>query len=110
MKQYFIGFALSLLFTLFAYLSVVYHLLSGGALVATIFVFAMLQLFVQLFFFLHLGKEKKPYWNLVFFISTVGIILIVVVGSVWIMNHLNYNMMPGPKMDQTIIKVEGMGK
>jgi plastocyanin len=43
-------------------------------------------------FFLHLGREKKPRWNLLFLISTIGIILVVVVGSIWIMNHLHYNM------------------
>jgi cytochrome o ubiquinol oxidase operon protein cyoD len=68
--------------------------MSGSMLLTAIFTFAFLQLFVQLYFFLHLGQEEKPAWNLVFFIATVGVIFIVVAGSVWIMNHLNYNMTP----------------
>ena len=89
---YVTGFVLSIFLTLLAYFSVVNHLLSGTTLLIAIFVFAMLQLTVQLFFFLHMSKEEKPYWNFQFFISTVGIILIIVVGSIWIMDHLNSHM------------------
>ena len=72
-----------------------YHeTISHEVLIPLIIGIALVQLVVQLIFFLHLLNESKPRWNLIFFISTIGIILIVVVGSVWIMNHLNYNMMP----------------
>jgi hypothetical protein len=33
----------------------------------------------------------------------------VVVGSIWIMHHLNYNMMP-TQMDSFLIQDEGFGK
>jgi cytochrome o ubiquinol oxidase operon protein cyoD len=47
-----------------------------------------------LVFFLHLGQGKDTKWNLVIMLSTLTIVLIVVIGSIWIMNHLNYNMTP----------------
>lgn len=94
MKAYVVGFVLSLILTFAAYYLVTLQLLSGNTLLVSILVLAFVQLFVQLWFFLHLGREQKPRWNLIFFLSTAGIIFIVVAGSIWIMSHLNYNMMP----------------
>ena len=94
MKAYVVGFVLSLILTFAAYYLVTVQLLSGNTLLVSILVLAFVQLFVQLWFFLHLGREQKPRWNLIFFLSTAGIIFIVVAGSIWIMSHLNYNMMP----------------
>ena len=107
LMSYIIGFIFSILFTLAAYFMVVNHSLGGTALVASILVLAVLQMFVQLLFFLHMGKEPKPYWNSTVFISFVGIILIIVIGSLWIMYHLNYNMM-SQQMETKILNDEHM--
>ena len=96
-KLYAAGFIFSMALTIMAYHLVVYHLLPAMILLVTILVLAFVQLAVQLIFFLHLNQEKRPRWNLVMFITTFGLILIVVVGSIWIMNHLNYNMMSSPQ-------------
>lgn len=102
-NAYLVGFLLSIVFTLVAYLLVVNHVLSGGILFSAIIILALVQLFVQLLFFLHMGQESKPRWNLVFLLSTISIILIIVIGSLWIMNHLNYNMMPPTDMKTYLI-------
>jgi cytochrome o ubiquinol oxidase operon protein cyoD len=68
--------------------------MSGTGLVAVIVGLAIIQLFVQLFFFLHLGEESKPRWNLMVLLFAAMVVIIVVFGSLWIMNNLNYNMMP----------------
>jgi len=94
LSLYIIGFCLSLILTLAAYITVTNHVFSNPLLLIAVISLAMVQLIVQLFFFLHLGEEKKPRWNLQFLISTVGIILLVVIASLWIMSHLNYNMTP----------------
>jgi cytochrome o ubiquinol oxidase subunit IV len=91
--SYVIGFLLSLVFTAIPYYLVVNKTISGNALLATILGVAVLQMIIQIVFFLHLGRGPKPLYNIAFFVSTVGIILVVVGGSIWIMNHLNYNMM-----------------
>ena len=101
MTSYVIGFILSLVFTAIPYYLVVNKIMTGNALVATILTFAVLQMAVQIFFFLHLGRGPKPLYNVVFFVSTVGIILVVVLGSIFIMDHLNYNMMMTPKATTT---------
>ncbi|MDB5175973.1 MAG: putative cytochrome ubiquinol oxidase chain cyoD [Candidatus Saccharibacteria bacterium] len=85
------GFILSLILTIGAYLAVTENLLSGNILVTAVIGLAILQLFVQMFFFLHLGRESKPRWNLVAFIFMVMVVFIVVIGSLWIMNNLDYH-------------------
>ena len=62
--------------------------------IATLLFLAVCQALIQSIFFLHILQEKKPRWNLIVFASTISIILVIVVFSIWIMNHLNYNMMP----------------
>lgn len=90
--SYIVGFILSIVLTFVAYILVVNHILEGVWLVGAIIVLAIIQLFVQLFFFLHLGKESKPRWNLLMFSFALLVVVIVVFGSLWIMNNLNYNM------------------
>jgi cytochrome o ubiquinol oxidase operon protein cyoD len=92
--SYFVGFVLSLTFTVMPYLIVVHELLSGAALLAALAGFAVAQLMVQLVFFLHLGRESKPRWNLMMFCFMVIIVTIIVAGTIWIMHNLDYNMTP----------------
>lgn len=90
--RYIIGFLLSLGLTLLAYAIVVLELLDSWAAVVLI-VLALAQMIVQLVYFLHLGEEVGPRLKLLSFVFMGVILLIIVVGSLWIMNHLNYNMM-----------------
>src|SRR5438045_4058541 len=92
MTPYVVGFVLSLVFTLIPYYMIVHKSFSARMLLIWIISFAFLQMAIQLIFFLHLGREKKPHFNLFFLVSTGGIILVVVVGSIWIMNHLMHGM------------------
>ncbi|MCW1908542.1 MAG: cytochrome C oxidase subunit IV family protein [Candidatus Saccharibacteria bacterium] len=90
--SYVIGFVLSLFFTLIPYSLVVNKTVTGNVLIATILGFAIIQMLVQIFFFLHLGRGPKPFYNIVFFVATVGLILVTVGGSIFIMNNLYSNM------------------
>lgn len=105
-QSYVIGFILSLIFTLIPYYLVVNQNISGRSLLVTIIGFAVVQMIIQITFFLHLGRGPKPDWNLFFFISTVGIILVIVGGSIFIMDQLYKNMSPS---DQTKKLVSGEG-
>ena len=99
-KSYMLGFALSVALTVISFAVSVLHIDSDHAFigleifVGIVLALSVLQLFVQLMFFLHLGHEKGSRWNLVFLTSTISIFIMVVVGSMWIMNHLNYHMNP----------------
>ncbi|HEV7453650.1 MAG TPA: cytochrome o ubiquinol oxidase subunit IV [Candidatus Saccharimonadales bacterium] len=98
--SYVTGFILSLVFTLIPYYLIVHKTFAKNELLAIILGFALLQMVVQLFFFLHLGREKKPHSNAIFLVSTVGIIFVVVGGSLWIMKNLHYNMAGMDVMDK----------
>jgi len=106
MKNYITGFLLSIALTLTAFLLVMQRLLVGSTLVLAILALAIIQLWVQLIFFLHLDIEKGPRWNLAIFLSTLGIVLLLVVGSLVIMQNLNYRM-SAQQMNQYILNQSG---
>ncbi len=103
-SSYVFGFLLSLIFTLLPYHLVVQHIIRGRTLLLTILGFAFVQLLVQVVFFLHLGRGPKQRWNLYFLIATVSIIMIVVGGSIVIINNLHYNL---AATDQTKRLIDG---
>lgn len=92
--SYVIGFILSLILTLAAYFIVEEHLLTGVAQVSTIVGLCVIQVLVQLLFFLHVGSEPKPRWNYHMLLFTLLIVFILVAGTLWIMYNLDYRMMP----------------
>jgi len=89
--SYIVGFVLSIATTLLAYFFVVNELFSKNVLIYVVMGIAVVQLVVQLVFFLHLGRGNR--WKVITFAFAVLVVLIVVVGSLWIMQNLDYNMM-----------------
>ncbi len=116
-KTYVTGFLLSLALTLVAYIPVSRHVSSHHATFSDTFLLiwvgalAIIQLFVQLIFFLHLGHESKPRWNLTVASFAALIVLILVLGSIWIMNNLDYHhphVIPPSQTNTYIIHDEGI--
>lgn len=107
MQSYTVGFVLSLILTLAAYFTVVNDILSGRTVVIVIAGLAVAQLLVQLVFFLHLHRESKPRLNLLVFSFMLMVVGIVVIGSLWIMENLNYNMLPH-EADEYLLEEEGI--
>ncbi len=72
--------------------------------------FALLQLAIQLWTFLHLGEEKKPRWQTQSFLFAFAMAVVIVVGSIWIMMNLNYNMGMSPvQMEEYMMKQNKKG-
>lgn len=94
-KAYAIGFISSLILTTLSFGLVMTKTSTPLLLVAL----ALLQAVFQLIFFLHLGQEAKPRSETLIFIFMVVILLIVALGSLWIMYDLNERMMPGMTMN-----------
>lgn len=90
---YALGFILSLLLTLTAFFIVRRHFLTGWVMDYAVVSLGTIQVLVQLLFFLHLGNEPRPYWNLQLFLFMVLTVGILVGGSLWIMNELDYRTM-----------------
>lgn len=93
-KTYVLGLALSIVLTMGSYFFVSEGWLQGKTLIAMITTLGILQAFVQLVLFLHLGKEEKPRFNLAVFLFMALVLVIIVLGSLWIMENLNYRVMP----------------
>lgn len=99
LAMYALGYFLSLCLTVIAYVMVTHNTVSEGVLMAWVGVFTAVQCLVQLFFFLHLGRESKPRWKLLVFSFMLLVVGIIVIGSLWIMHNLDYHMTP-QQMDQ----------
>ena len=94
LKSYVIGFLASFLLTAVSFFLVSIRLLPPQSLIYTIIGLAITQGIVQLLFFLHIGQEAKPRWETLALCFAVLILLIIVIGSLWIMHDLNGRMMP----------------
>jgi len=57
--------------------------------------FAVVQILVHTVCFLHVNTQAQGGWTLIAYVFTAVIVLITIAGSLWIMYHLNSNMMPG---------------
>jgi cytochrome o ubiquinol oxidase operon protein cyoD len=93
LKSYIVGFILSIVLTIVPYYLVVQHVLPTEHTFILVVVLAVAQLFVQLYFFLHLSTKPSQRWNLMTFMFTCLVLFILVAGSLWIMWNMNYNMM-----------------
>jgi cytochrome o ubiquinol oxidase operon protein cyoD len=87
LRSYILGFILSLVLTFAAYFAVLEHI--GGVLVITIILLlALAQLFVQLFYFLHLRHQERGA-NIVLMFALL-VVAILVGGTLWIMSNLSH--------------------
>lgn len=95
MKSYLIGFALAALLTALPFWLVMTGTLgSREATIAAIFMMAGVQMVVHVICFLHVNRSSEGGWTLVALAFTSVLLLILIIGSLWIMYHLNTNMMP----------------
>lgn len=95
--KYTYGFILSGILTLVVYFAVMQNWLAGGTMALFAILMAVAQFIVQVKFFLHIGDESGPRWKTYGFAFTILCLLIIVVGSLWIMSNLNYNMHATPE-------------
>ena len=56
-------------------------------------------------YFLHMNTKSEGGWNMLALIFTLVIVAIAIAGSLWVMYHLNTNMMP--QMDHEMIRSFG---
>ena len=56
-------------------------------------VLAAVQIVVHLVFFLHMNTSSGQRWNIVAFAYTVLTVLIVIVGTLWVMHNVTMQMM-----------------
>ncbi len=94
LKTYLTGFILSIILTVVPFALVMSGGVSRETVVWTIVAFAVVQIVVHLVCFLHMNTSSEEGWNFYAIIFALIVIVILVGGSLWIMHHLNANMMP----------------
>ncbi len=87
------GFVFSILLTAVPFILVYGRLLSRNLILAGICAAGIIQILVQLHYFLGVGGSKKEQWNLITLIFTVLIMAIFIGGTLWVMFTLNSRMM-----------------
>lgn len=96
LKGYLTGFALSVVLTAVPFALVMTGVLgSKEATVLLISAFAFTQIVVHMIYFLHMSPKSQGGWTLMALLFTVVLVVIALAGSLWVMYHLNVNMMPG---------------
>lgn len=94
-KEYVVGLALSILLTVIPFGLVMADALSNPLTYGVITLCAIGQLLVQAVFFLHMNGSAEQIWNTISGAFIALIVFVVILGSIWIMNHLNHNMLLG---------------
>ncbi len=100
LRRYVVGLLLSALLTAAAFLSVGTHLIYGPGIVMAIVVFGLAQVGIHLVFFLHLTTSPDNANNALALAFGFLIVSLIVFGSIWIMSHLNHNMIPPRELMQ----------
>ena len=94
LKDYSIGFILSVILTAIPFWLVMTHQLPPGTTKLVLFGFAAVQVVVHMIYFLHMNSTSEGGWNFMALILTIILLFIVMTGSIWVMYHMNANMMP----------------
>lgn len=98
-RSYLTGFVLSAILTAIPFALVMTGVLPKAATVALVVGFAMVQIVVQMIYFLHMNPRSQGGWNMMALLFTLIILVIVVSGSLWVMHHLNTHVMSSHDME-----------
>ena len=97
LRGYVTGFLLSVVLTAIPFWLVMNDVLGNSTLTAiVIMLFAAVQIVVHMVYFLHMNGRSEGGWTMLALIFTIIIVAIALAGSLWVMHHLNTNMMPTP--------------
>ncbi len=94
-REYVIGFLLSVLLTAIPFALVMTNAFADTRITAAIAtICAIVQIVVHMIYFLHMNTKSENGWTLMALIFTAILVVIVLAGSLWVMYHMNVNMMP----------------
>ncbi|RZT10354.1 cytochrome o ubiquinol oxidase operon protein cyoD [Duganella sp. CF402] len=95
LKDYAIGFILSVILTAIPFWLVMTHQFEKSSTTAiVVLAFAAVQVIVHMVYFLHMNGKAEGGWSMLATVFTVVLLFIVLSGSIWVMYHMNKNMMP----------------
>jgi cytochrome o ubiquinol oxidase operon protein cyoD len=97
---YLLGLALATLLTLASFWVAKTHLIYNPGVPMALATLAVAQMGIHLVFFLHLTTAPDNTNNILALAFGLLIVGLVIFGSVWIMAHLNHNLMPMQQLMQ----------
>ncbi len=102
LKTYAIGFILSVILTAIPFWLVMGNVFSKSSTAGLVLLLiAAVQIVVHMVYFLHMNTKSQGGWSMLALIFTIMVVVISLSGSIWVMYHLNHNMMPGMMHDAT---------
>jgi cytochrome o ubiquinol oxidase subunit IV len=95
LRDYTIGFLLSVVLTAIPFWLVMGDVSWSKPTIAFVVMgFAAVQMVVHMVFFLHMTPKSEDGWTLTSLVFTLILVVITLAGSLWVMYHLDSNMMP----------------
>jgi cytochrome o ubiquinol oxidase operon protein cyoD len=97
--SYLKGFFLSVILTAIPFWAVMTGAFKDpSTAVVVVMLFAVVQIVVHMIYFLHMTTKSEGGWTMMALIFTIVLVVITLAGSIWVMFHLNSNMMPMANM------------
>lgn len=94
-KGYMTGFVLAVILTAIPFWLVMGKVIANPSTTALVILgFAVVQIVVHMVYFLHMDAKSEGGWNMLALIFTLVLVVITLAGSLWVMYHMNTNMMP----------------
>ena len=94
-KGYMTGFVLAVILTAIPFWLVMGKVLPNSNITGlVILAIAAVQIVVHMVYFRHMNTSSEGGWSLLALAVTVVLLVIMLSGSIWVMYHLNTNMMP----------------
>lgn len=101
LRSYLTGFGLSVVLTAIPFWLVMSGVIDNKTVTAiVVMIFAAVQIVVHMIYFLHMNTRAEEGWTMMALIFTIIMVVIALSGSLWVMYHLNVNMMPVHDMRQ----------
>ncbi|MBC9175662.1 cytochrome o ubiquinol oxidase subunit IV [Pseudoroseomonas ludipueritiae] len=94
-RSYMTGFILSVVLTAIPFWLVMGNVLDDTTKTSiVIMAFAVAQILVHMIYFLHMNTKSEGGWTFVSLVFTLTLVVVTLVGSIWVMYHMDQNMMP----------------
>ena len=95
LRDYTIGFVLSVILTAIPFWLVMAKVIADrNTAILVLGAFAVVQILVHMVYFLHMNGKVEGGWTMLSTIFTVVFVAIAIAGTLWVMFHMNANMMP----------------
>ncbi|HEU5437053.1 MAG TPA: cytochrome o ubiquinol oxidase subunit IV [Telluria sp.] len=96
LKGYVTGFILAVILTAIPFWLVMGKVMSNSSTLGFVLLgIAAVQVVVHMIYFLHMNSKVEQGWSMLAMMFTLMLLVIMLAGSVWVMYHMNHNMMPG---------------